>query len=77
MFTITLSIAQARLTAYLDAEAKVLGGQSYRIGERTLTRANLTEIRAGIDYWSAKIDTIEASGGMPRRGPVARGITIG
>lgn len=77
MASITLDIAQARLTAYLDAEEKVLGGQSYRIGERMLTRADLAEIRRGIDYWTAKVDGLEARGGSARRGPVVRGITLG
>lgn len=38
-----------RLRQYWEAEQKVLGGQSYTIGNRTLTRANLAEIRAAID----------------------------
>lgn len=38
-----------RLRQYLAAEKAVLiGGQSYRIGNRTLTRADLAEIRAEI-----------------------------
>ena len=36
----------ARLKQYLEAEKAILvGGQSYRIGNRTLTRADLAEIR--------------------------------
>ena len=38
-----------RLRQYWEAEQKVLGGQSYTIGNRTLTRANLAEIRTAID----------------------------
>lgn len=38
-----------RLRQYLAAEKAVLiGGQSYRIGNRTLTRADLAEIREEI-----------------------------
>ena len=38
-----------RLKQYLAAEKAVLvGGQSYRIGNRTLTRADLAEIREEI-----------------------------
>lgn len=38
-----------RLKQYLTAEKAVLvGGQSYRIGNRTLTRADLAEIREEI-----------------------------
>lgn len=54
--SITLQIAQQRLTQYLDAEAAVLGGQEYRIADRSLKRADLAEIRKGIEYWSDKID---------------------
>ena len=38
-----------RLRQYWQAEQKVLSGQSYTIGNRALTRANLAEIRAAID----------------------------
>jgi len=54
MAGLTAAIAEARLTEYLTAEAKVLAGQSYTIGGRALTRANLSEIRTGIDYWDKK-----------------------
>ena len=38
-----------RLRNYYAAERAVLSGQSYTVGNRTLTRANLAEIRAAID----------------------------
>lgn len=39
-----------RLKQYLEAEATILaGGQSYTIGNRTLTRADLKQIRLAID----------------------------
>ena len=38
-----------RLRHYYAAERAVLSGQSYTVGNRTLTRANLAEIRAAID----------------------------
>ena len=38
-----------RLRNYYVAERAVLSGQSYTVGNRTLTRANLAEIRAAID----------------------------
>lgn len=43
------SIQNKRLAMYLEAEKAVLMGQSYTIGNRQLTRANLSEIRAAID----------------------------
>lgn len=38
-----------RLKRYVEAEQVVLTGQSYTLGDRTLTRANLSEIRDAID----------------------------
>lgn len=38
-----------RLRNYYAAERAVLSGQSYTVGNHTLTRANLAEIRAAID----------------------------
>lgn len=54
MAGITLEIAQKHLDAWLEAELTVTTGQSYTIGSRVLTRANLTEIRNAIDYWNKK-----------------------
>ncbi|EJL77349.1 hypothetical protein PMI15_04671 [Polaromonas sp. CF318] len=55
MAGITLETAQAQLTLYLSAEAKVLSGQSYEIAGRKWTRANLAEIQAGIDLWNNRV----------------------
>ena len=62
MSAIPLTTAQQRLTEYLDAESKVLQGQSYAIAGRSLTRANLSEIREGIEFWSNKVATLQAAG---------------
>ena len=71
--SITLAIAQQRLTQYLDAEAAVLTGQEYRIADRSLKRADLAEIRKGIDYWSDKVDNLSiGSAGGGRRSIVPR-----
>lgn len=43
------SVQNERLKMYLEAERVVLTGQSYTIGNRSLTRANLSEIRKAID----------------------------
>ena len=62
---ITLIIAQGKLTEYLEAESKVLTGQSYSIGDRALTRADLEEIRNGIKYWESKVDNLEVGRRKP------------
>lgn len=61
MTGITSAAAQLRLQQYMDAEAAVLQGQRYEIAGRMLQRADLKEIRAGIDYWERKAADLERS----------------
>jgi hypothetical protein len=67
MAGITQAQAEAQLALYIDAEAKVLGGQAYTIGGRSLTRANLKEIRDGITYWNSQVKSM-TRGGISIRG---------
>lgn len=60
MAGINLSIAQAKLDAYLAAETAVLSGQSYEIEGRKLVRANLREIQDGIDIWNQRVQRLSA-----------------
>lgn len=56
-----------RLRQYLAAEKAILvGGQSYRIGNRTLTRADLGEIRA-------EIRSLVSAGAVAEEGTPTRG----
>lgn len=55
-----LTQAKARLAAYYDAELAVLTGQAYTIGSRSLTRANLQEIRKAIEDLEKLVGEIEA-----------------
>ncbi len=48
---------------YLRAEEAVLNAQSYKIGSREVTRADLAEITKMIEYLDQRIDSIESSGG--------------
>ena len=67
---------QARLAAYLEAEAAVLRNQSYEMPDgRKLTRASLAEIRKGID--SLRNDIANASGAPFVRGRMRRGVIMG
>ena len=46
-----------RLDAYEKAEMAILdGAQSYQIGSRNLTRANLSEVRQTIEYLINRIE---------------------
>lgn len=65
-----LKLYKSRLELYLKAEAAILeGAQSYSIGSRHLTRADLAEIRKMITTLEDGIDEFEAqlSGGSRRK----------
>ncbi len=47
----TLEEAKEFLALWLQAQAAVASGQSYKIGTRSLERANLSEILGMIRYW--------------------------
>ena len=47
-----LEIARKHLDAWLNAELEVTTHQSYTIGSRSLTKANLSEIRKEIEFWT-------------------------
>jgi hypothetical protein len=68
---ITLAVAQARLDDYLAAEAAALSGQQYEIAGRMLRRADLAEIRSGIEVWDGRVKQLaaKASGHRRRRVP--------
>lgn len=54
-------ICQEKLDTWLKAEDAVATGQSYVIGNRSLSRANLKQIREQIGYWSARLAEAEAA----------------
>ena len=62
MAGITLAQAQARLDAWLAADAAVAKGQSYAVAGRSVTRADATTIRENIDYWNRKVLSLQGSG---------------
>ena len=65
---------RSRLELYYEAEAAVLAGQSYRIGTRTLQRADLAQIRQAIKELEAQIEMIECSAGRSAKRIVLRDI---
>lgn len=62
---------QARLDAYVEAEAKILKRQEYTIGDgataRRLRYADLGEVREQIETLTRKIDAIDAQASGARR----------
>lgn len=59
MAGITLEEAKIHLGAWLKAELEVTSHQSYTIGTRSLSKANLGEIKKQIEFWQSKIDNLE------------------
>lgn len=53
-------LCRKKLNTWLAAEEAVATGQSYQIGSRMLTRANLKQIRAEMEYWAEKLAQAEA-----------------
>lgn len=65
----SLSTAQQHLQAWLNAELAVTAAQSYTIGTRSLSKANLGEIREQIKFWQnevARLENMEKSKGRNR-----------
>lgn len=60
MAGITLAQAEAQLALYLAAETAVLNNQRYRIADRELERADLAEIRKGVETWDARVKSLAA-----------------
>lgn len=55
----TLEEAQEHLKAWMEAEKSVAQAQSYTIGSRSLTRANVSEIRSQIQFWRREITILQ------------------
>lgn len=62
MSGITLDRAKQHLEAWLDAELVVSTGKSYRIGPRSLERADLADIRKQIFFWRREIARLQGKG---------------
>lgn len=62
-----LEIKKNRLKLYYEAEEKVLNSQSYTLGSKTLTRADLTSIQNMIKKLEGEIASLEQYGTMKRR----------
>jgi hypothetical protein len=57
-----LERAEQHLEAWYAAELAASTGQSYRIGSRQLTRANLSEIRKQITFWQREVSRLKGKG---------------
>lgn len=62
-------LCEKRVKLWLKAEEAVATGQSYQIGSRRLTRADLPSVRQELEYWAGKLQEAEnekKSGGRNR-----------
>lgn len=72
---ITPSYCKEHLELWIQADAAVATGQSYKIGKRELTRAHASEIRKMIDYWQDRYNTAVDEEENGRIGVKSRSIT--
>lgn len=60
MAGITLAQAEAKLATWLACEEAIAEkGQSYTVGQRTFTRANLKEVREAVAHWDGKVKELD------------------
>lgn len=74
MSGISLKEAQKHLKIWLKAEGEIATSQSYTIGTRTLTRANLKEVRDQIKFWENKVAELESAAANKGRNRVYRAV---
>lgn len=65
---ITLEIAKEHLDQWLEAELELTTHQSYQIGKRSLTLADLDMVGERITYWSGMVEKLKrlSTGGRNR-----------
>ena len=61
MAGITSAQAETQLALWIAADAALAAGQSYRLGERQLTRVDAEQVRANIVYWENKVASLSNS----------------
>ncbi len=60
MAVFSKKLCKQKLETWLAAEESIATGQSYQIGTRMLTRANLKEVREEMEYWAGQLAGAEA-----------------
>lgn len=66
---ITLEIARKHLEEWMEAELEITTHQSYRLGNESLTMADLDMVGRRIEYWRkmvARLEKMEQSRGRNR-----------
>lgn len=55
MAVFSKELCQKKLNTWMKAEEAIATGQSYQIGSRMLTRADLKQVREEMEYWAGKL----------------------
>ena len=76
MAVFSKKLCQTKLQTWLDAEEAVATGQSYQIGTRMLTRADLKQIREQMEYWAGKLKEAEAEEKRGGRNRIFRAVPL-
>ena len=58
----TVKFCQGRLDMWLSAEEALATSQSYKMGSRQLTRADLSTVRKSITYWENELEKAKNGG---------------
>lgn len=68
----TKEFCRQKLNTWLAAEEAIATGQRYQIDDRSLTRANLYDVRKEIEFWEGKLAVAEAEENYGGRNRVFR-----
>jgi len=69
-----LETARNMLKGWIRAEEAVMTGQEYRMGTKTLRRADLNMIAERVNYWKAEVNRLKGVSHMRVRQVVPRDI---
>lgn len=67
MAVFSVEFCKKKVALYSEALDRVLMGQSYTIGGRSLSRVNHDEILEGLKYWQGQLGIAEASSANGRK----------
>ena len=69
MAIFSVELCKKKVETWLRAEEAIATSQEYKIGTRTLTRADLDMVRDELEFWMDKLaeaEAVESSGGRNR-----------
>jgi hypothetical protein len=73
-----LTTAKTMLDEWIKAERKIISGaQHYEIGDKKVTRVNMSYIRKNIAYWEKKVKDLTANPSGVRRMTMKRAVYVG